>query len=171
MTPDGPEDFDEFVAVYWPRLVRVAHMLTGDFHEAEDLVQVTLVKVYAQWRRLSHVDIQVYVRQALINNNRSRLRKKRVAQLLSPFIPEALHRSHHGDAEALEHRAVLVQAMSALPARQRAVVILRYWDDMSEQDVAEILNCSVGSVKTHAHRGLRALRAHPELATYTSARS
>lgn len=125
MTPDIAVDFNEFVEARWSRLVRLAHMVTGDFHEAEDLVQVTLVKAYAQWRRLSHVNIDVYMRRALVNNHRSRLRKKRVAQFLTPWISETAHRAHRDGAETLEHRAALVQAVSALPTRQRAVVVLR----------------------------------------------
>jgi RNA polymerase sigma-70 factor (sigma-E family) len=165
---ENHDAFAEFAAASWPRLVRTAHMLTGDFHEAEDLVQITLAKVYARWRRIPSAEIDVYVRRALVNNNLSRLRKKRVAHLLMPFLPESAHGSHCGLAEAVEQRAALSQALADLSARQRAVVVLRYWDDLSEQDIADVLNCSVGTVKTHARRGMAALRAHPAFALHTS---
>ncbi|MFJ9968856.1 SigE family RNA polymerase sigma factor [Streptomyces avermitilis] len=165
VTHESHGDFAEFAAAAWPRLVRTAHMLTGDFHEAEDLVQTTLAKVYARWRRIPRDDADVYVRRALINNNLSRIRKKRVAHLLMPFLPETEHRAHSGHAEAVEHRTTLAQALVTLPARQRAVMVLRYFDDLSDSDIATVLDCSLGTVKTHARRGLAALRAHPAFAT------
>ncbi|WP_371666474.1 SigE family RNA polymerase sigma factor [Streptomyces sp. NBC_00289] len=168
MTHESRGEFAEFAAVSWPRLVRTAHMLTGDFHEAEDLVQTTLVKVHTRWGRIPRDEVDVYVRRALVNNNLSRIRKKRVAHLLMPFLPETMHRSHGGHAEDVEHRTAVAQALSSLPARQRTVMVLRYWEDLSEQDIAQVLNCSLGTVKTHARRGLQALRAHPLFAPATS---
>jgi RNA polymerase sigma-70 factor (sigma-E family) len=154
-------DFAAYAIAAWPRLVRTAHMLTGDFHEAEDLVQTTLAKVYARWRRIPRDDVDFYVRRSLVNNNLSRVRKRRVAQLLTPFLPERVHQREPGHAEAVEQRAALDQALAALSARQRAVMVLRYWEDLSEAEIAQLLGCSVGTVKTHARRGLAALRAHP----------
>ncbi|WP_374214773.1 hypothetical protein [Streptomyces sp. SKN60] len=101
MTHESPGDFAEFAAAAWPRLVRTAQMLTGDFREAEDLVQTTLVKVYAPWRRIPADDVDVCVRKALINNSLSRTRKRRVAHLLTPFLPEAEHRAHGGHTEVV----------------------------------------------------------------------
>ncbi|MFI1397713.1 SigE family RNA polymerase sigma factor [Streptomyces sp. NPDC020681] len=168
MKQESHGEFAEFAAVAWPRLVRTATLLTGDFHEAEDLVQTTLAKVYHHFRRVPRDEIDVYVRRALINNNISRVRKKRVAHLLMPFLPETAHRTHGGHAESVERRTAVLQALSTLPPRQRAVVVLRYWEDMSEQDIARVLNCSPGTVKTHARRALQALRSHPLLAEDTS---
>ncbi|MCX5233098.1 SigE family RNA polymerase sigma factor [Streptomyces sp. NBC_00233] len=161
MTHKSRGEFAEFAAVSWPRLVRTAHMLTGDFHEAENLVQTTLVKVHARWGRIPCDEVNVYVRRALVNNSLSRIRRKRVALLLMPFLRETVHRSQGGHAEDVEHCTAVAQALSPLPARQRAVMVLRYWEDMSEQDIAQILDCSLGTVQTHARRGLQALRAHP----------
>ncbi|MFE9098676.1 SigE family RNA polymerase sigma factor [Streptomyces sp. NPDC007264] len=169
MPYENPADFAEFASTAWPRLVRTAHMLTGDFHEAEDLVQTTLTKVYARWRWVPHDEIHAYVRRALVNNNLSRYRRRRVAHLLMPFLPEAAHRSQAGPAEEVEERTTLLQALADLSARQRAVMVLRYYEDLSEQDIAEVLNCSVGTVKTHARRGLEALRAHPLFAHHLPA--
>ncbi|MCX2185684.1 SigE family RNA polymerase sigma factor [Streptomyces sp. SKN60] len=164
MTHESPGDFAEFAAAAWPRLVRTAHILTGDFHEAEDLVQTTLVKVYARWRRIPASDIDVYVRKALINNNISRIRKKRVSHLLTPFLPETEQRAHSGHADSIEHRASVVQALAALSARQRTAMVLRYFDDLSDVEIAAAMNCSIGTVKTHIRRGLAVLRMHPALA-------
>jgi RNA polymerase sigma-70 factor (sigma-E family) len=154
-------DFAAYATAAWPRLVRTAHMLTGDFHEAEDLVQTTLAKVYARWRRIPRDDVDFYVRRSLVNNNLSRVRKRQVAHLLMPFLPERVHQREPGHAEAVEQRAALGQALASLSARQRAVMVLRYWEDLGEPEIAQLLGCSVGTVKTHARRGLEALRAHP----------
>jgi len=164
VTDQSSDEFADFAAAAWPRLVRIAHMLTGDFHEAEDLVQTTLAKVYARWRRIPRDEVHAYVRRALINNNRSRIRKRRVAHLLMPFLPETVHRVQAGHAEATERRAALIQALASLPDRQRTVMVLRYFEDLSDQEIATALNCSLGTVKTHARRGLAALRSHPALA-------
>ncbi|KUJ65195.1 RNA polymerase subunit sigma-24 [Streptomyces albus subsp. albus] len=165
MTDASDAGFAEFAAAAWPRLVRTAHMLTGDFHEAEDLVQTTLAKVYARWRRIPGDQVDAYVRRALVNNNLSRIRKKRVAHLLMPFLPEPAHRAHGGHAEVTDDRAALTQALAALPARQRTVMVLRYFEDLSDQEIATVLDCSLGTVKTHARRGLAALRSHPAFAS------
>ncbi len=157
---ENTSDFAEFATAAWPRLVRTAHLLTGDFHEAEDLVQTTLAKVYGRWRSVPRDEVDAYVRRALVNNNLSRLRRRRVAHLLMPFLPETAHHSHAGHAEAVELHTVLWEALETLSARQRAVMVLRYWENLNEQDIAGVLDCSVGTVKTHARRALEALRAH-----------
>ncbi|MFC9339606.1 SigE family RNA polymerase sigma factor [Streptomyces sp. NPDC057020] len=159
------DGFTEFAVAAWPRLVRTAQLLTGDFHEAEDLVQTTLAKVYARWRRVPRGEIDLYVRRALINNNLSRVRRKRVVHLLTPVLPESLRHTSAGHAEAVEQRTALLAALADLTVRQRAVMVLRYWEDLTELEIASVLNCSIGTVKTHARRGLAALRAHPGLVT------
>ncbi|MFC9796680.1 SigE family RNA polymerase sigma factor [Streptomyces sp. NPDC127584] len=165
-SPTGPTEDDGFTAFAvgaWPRLVRTAQLLTGDFHEAEDLVQTTLAKVYARWRRIPRGEVDLYVRRALINNNLSRIRRKRVVHLLTPVLPESLRHTSAGHAETVEQRTALLAALADLTVRQRAVMVLRYWEDLTEQEIASVLHCSIGTVKTHARRGLAALRAHPGL--------
>ncbi|MFE1343783.1 SigE family RNA polymerase sigma factor [Streptomyces sp. NPDC058757] len=162
--PETDAGFAAFATAAWPRLVRTARLLTGDFHEAEDLVQTTLAKVYGRWRRIPREDVDLYVRRALVNNNLSRLRRRRVAHLLVPVLPEPARHRDAGHAEHVEERAVLLEALADLSPRQRTVMVLRYWDDLTEQEIAEVLQCSIGTVKTHARRGLAALRAHPRLA-------
>ncbi|MBY8881768.1 SigE family RNA polymerase sigma factor [Actinacidiphila acidipaludis] len=159
---DGTPDFSAYAAVRWSRLVCTAYLLTGDHHEAEDLVQATLAKVYLHWPRISRLgEPDAYLRRALVNNNLSRFRKRRVVQLLTPRLPDRERDSGTGQ---VEDRTSLTAALAALPARQRAVVVLRYWEDMSEQQVADVLGCTVGNVKSQASRGLRKLRTHPALA-------
>lgn len=160
-------DFDTFAAARWPHLVRTAYLLTGDHHEAEDLVQSTLAKVYLGWSRIRCLDVpDAYVHRALVNNNFSRFRKRRVAHLLTPLLPERARADPHS---GIEDRALLMAALATLPPRQRAAVVLRYWEDLSEQQVADILGCSPGNVKSQASRGLRKLRGHPALAELAGA--
>ncbi|WP_328462125.1 SigE family RNA polymerase sigma factor [Streptomyces sp. NBC_00448] len=168
MTHEPGDGFDAYAATAWPRLVRMAHLLTGDFHEAEDLVQTTLAKVYGRWRRIPASEIDAYVRRALVNNNLSRVRRRRVTQLLMPFLPEHTHHAVGGHAEAVEDWSALTQVLASLPARQRAVVVLRFLEDLSEAEIAGVLGCSPGTVKTHTRRALVALRAHPALSLLTA---
>lgn len=164
---EGPDEgFTRFVAHRWRALTQTAYLLTGDFHEAEDLVQTTLAKVYPQWRRVRPETAEHYVRRALVNTNRSRYRKRRVVQLLLPSIPDTPAVGHGGGVRAGEERDVLMDALADLPQRQRAVVVLRYWEDLSAEEVAQTLDCSVGTVKSQASRALAKLRSHPALADH-----
>jgi len=132
-------------------------LLTGDWHTAEDLVQTCLVKLYRAWPRLdTGVDPDAYLRRMLINTRRSwwRVGWRREAPVAS--VPdragEADGQDRHAVAEAVR------QALGALPARQRAALVLRFFEDLPEAQVADLLGCSVGTVKTHTHRGIRRLR-------------
>jgi RNA polymerase sigma-70 factor (sigma-E family) len=158
---EGWGDFSAFVAARWSALVRTAYLLTGDFHEAEDLVQVTLAKVYPHWNGLREETADGYVRRALVNNNRSRHRRRRVGQLLMSFVPDR-PTAEPGPGDVAE-RGLLVSLLAELPERQRAVVVLRYWEDLPVEEVAELLGCSVGTVKSQASRALAKLRNHPGL--------
>ncbi|MFJ1752802.1 SigE family RNA polymerase sigma factor [Kitasatospora sp. NPDC088134] len=161
-------DFEEFAATRWQRLVRTAYLLTGDHHEAEDVVQATFAKVFRNWSRISRLDEpDAYVRRALVNNNLSRHRRRRVRQLLVPVLPDRADAG--GGHRGLEERPALLAALAELPPRQRAVVVLRYWEDLGEARVAEVLGCSVGNVKSQASRGLAKLRVHPALAAHAAA--
>jgi RNA polymerase sigma-70 factor (sigma-E family) len=161
------QDFETYAAVRWPRLLRTAYLLTnGDHHEAEDLVQVTLAKVYLRWHHISALDApDQYVRRALINNNTTRQRKRRVVQLLTPQLPEQRGPSGH---ESYDTRSELFAALALLPPRQRAIVVLRYWECLSEQETARVLGCSVGTVKSQASRALKKLRNSAALSAYAA---
>ncbi|MGV9269642.1 SigE family RNA polymerase sigma factor [Kitasatospora sp. NPDC003701] len=167
--PDpGGLDFEGFAATRWRRLVRTAYLLTGDHHEAEDVVQATFAKVFRNWSRISRLEEpDAYVHRALVNNNLSRHRRRRVRQLLVPVLPDRASTASGGHRD-VEERSALLQALAELPPRQRAVVVLRYWEDMSEGQVAEVLACSQGNVKSQASRGLAKLRGHPALASYAA---
>ena len=150
-------EFSAFVHRRWPQLVRLGFVLTGDAGLAEDLAQTALARVYASWPRICRSgDPDAYVRRVMVNANRSRFRKRRVAEQLTGTVPEP------ADADAIrgcDDRVTLLAALMGLPPRQRSVVMLRFWLDMTETQAAETLGCSVGTVKSQASRALAALRA------------
>ncbi|WP_217569964.1 SigE family RNA polymerase sigma factor [Streptomyces sp. GbtcB7] len=161
--PAGKGEFALYATAAWPRLVRTAHLLTGDLHEAEDLVRTTLARVRARWRRIPRDDVDFYVRRSLVRTHLGRTRRRRAARLLTPLLPERARRALPDPAGAVGRRDALGRALAALPARRRAVVVLRHWEGLGEAEIAQLLGCSAGTVKTHARRGLAALRAHPSL--------
>ncbi|MFE0731554.1 SigE family RNA polymerase sigma factor [Streptomyces antibioticus] len=157
------ERFQEFVRARWSRLVRTAYLLTGDVHHAEDLTQTALAKAYRSWRRIARSDNpEAYVRRMLVTCNSDRFRKRRVAEALTAAPPERV--GQNDPAGRLSERGSLMAGLALLPARQRAVVVLRYWEDLSEAEVAEVLGCSTGTVKSQASKGLAKLRTYPGLA-------
>ncbi|WP_151773153.1 SigE family RNA polymerase sigma factor [Streptomyces abyssomicinicus] len=162
MQTELEDRFQEFVQARWPRLVRTAYLLTGDRHLAEDLTQTALAKAYRSWRRVLRADSpEAYVRRILVSCNSDRFRKRRVPEALTASVPE---RAGRDEGERVDTRGTLLAALAALPARQRAVIVLRYWEDLSESETAATLGCSVGTVKSQAARGLAKLRAAPGLA-------
>jgi RNA polymerase sigma-70 factor (sigma-E family) len=150
-------EFSAFVHRRWPQLVRLGFVLTGDAGLAEDLAQTALARVYASWPRICRSgDPDAYVRQVMVNANRSRFRKHRVAEQLTGAVPEP---PPPADAiRCCDDRVALLAALMGLPPRQRSVVMLRFWLDMTETQVADELGCSVGTVKSQASRALAALR-------------
>jgi RNA polymerase sigma-70 factor (sigma-E family) len=135
---------------------RTAHLLCGDWHRAEDLVQAVCVRLYAVWPRLRARDaVDGYVRKMLVRaylNDRRRPWRREHATAETPEVATA------GGEAGVENRMVLLDALAQLPARQRAVVVLRYWEDYSVDDTAAALGCSVGTVKSQASRALATLR-------------
>jgi RNA polymerase sigma-70 factor (sigma-E family) len=157
----GEEAFREFAIGRWPALVRFAYGLTGDRGHAEDLVQITLAKVYASWSRVLRADDpDAYVHRILINAHHSRFRKRRVRESAGPGLPEPVAAD---GTDALDQRSDLIAALMELPPKQRAVVMLRYWDGLTETQTAAVLGCSVGTVKSQASRALAKLRTSPQL--------
>ncbi|MFC7491147.1 MULTISPECIES: SigE family RNA polymerase sigma factor [unclassified Knoellia] len=151
--------FAEFVTREWTRLVRVAFLLTGDLGRAEDLVQQTLVKVHRHWVRV-HRDGSPYgyTRAALVNESTSWWRRKRVDETLGE-IPAHADRARSDAYAGIDNRQELIQALAKLPPRMRAVIVLRFYDDLSEAEAAHALGISVGSVKSQTSRGLIRMRA------------
>jgi len=158
----GPdEEFREFVHGRWTAMVRLAYGLTGDLGHAEDVVQMAFAKAYAAWPRVIKTgNPDAYVRKIVVNENRNRFRKQQVPERLTDTVPEsvALDATHD-----LDDRSALMAALRALGPRQRAVVVLRYWLDLTPEETAATLNCTVGTVKSQASRALATLRKSAEL--------
>ena len=163
MQAEQEDRFQEFVRARWSHLVRTAYLLTGDAHHAEDLTQTALAKAYRSWRRVAGSDNpEAYVRRMLVTCNSDRFRKRRVKESLTDAPPE---RAGRDEAVArVDERGALLGALAGLPPRQRAVIVMRYWEDLSEAEVAEVLGCSQGTVKSQASKGLAKLRTYPGLA-------
>ena len=159
--PGTEAEFREFAIGRWPALVRFAYGLTGDTGHAEDLAQITLSKAYASWGRVRRADDpDAYVRRILINAHHTRFRKRRVREMTGPHLPEPVTAD---GTDALDQRSDLIAALLELPPKQRAVVMLRYWDGLTETQAAAVLGCSVGNVKSQASRALAKLRTSPQL--------
>ena len=151
------DSFARFVRARGEHHLRFAVVLTGDWHSAEDLVQASLIKLYRAWPRLdTTVGLDAYLHRIMVNTHRSWWRARSRREAPAADLPEQTCGEDLADQHALA--AVTRQALGRLPRQQRAVLALRYCADLPEAEVASILGCSVGSVKTHAHRGLRTLR-------------
>ncbi len=169
------EQFEEFMTSRWAGLVRLAFGLTGDRWLAEDLAQTALANAYAAWWRVRRADDpDAYVRRILINASKSRFRHARVReQPRAAEIPGAATTAAGTEAAAgpdadpaatVAERSALLAALAALPPRQRAVVVLRYWEDLTDVQAAALLGCSASTVRSQAARALAKLRASAALA-------
>ncbi|MEU1465965.1 SigE family RNA polymerase sigma factor [Streptomyces sp. NPDC005727] len=162
MEASSHDEFREFVAMRSTALLRLAVLLTGgDRHAAEDLLQIALMKAYGRWTRIEQPE--AYVRQILYRQqvNRWRLRRHH-AETTVGVLPESGGQAGAGAEPEL--RIVLWAALGRLSKRQRAVVVLRYFEDLPEGEVAALLGIPVGTVRSTAHRSLAKLRALvPEL--------
>ena len=150
-----PGDFEAFVAASSPRLLRTALLLTGDRGHAEDLLQLALVKTAAKWAAASEHP-EAYARRVLANLATDRWRSLGRRPAESPGLPPEAGVAGH-EAAVLD-RDLLLRALRRLPSRQRAVVVLRIWEDLSITETASVLGCSEGHVKSACHRGLATLR-------------
>jgi RNA polymerase sigma-70 factor (sigma-E family) len=149
------EEFTEFAAAASPRLRRAAFLLCGDWHTAEDLAQTALAKVFVSWRKIARQDAaHAYATRTLVNTYLADKRRKRPAEVLTGKPPERL-----AEPPPPEARVVVLDALATLPAKARVVVVLRYWADLSVEQVADMLGCSPGTVKSQSARALDKLRA------------
>lgn len=147
-------DFARFVERWSPALLRVAYLLTGDRGLAEDLLQTALLKTSRRWPRIAdHQAAYPYVRRVLVTTYASWRRRRRISEVLTDQLPEQA-----GPDDGPMATGQAVAALDALPPRMRAVIVLRFYEDLSEADTAAALGCSVGSVKSQASRGLARLR-------------
>lgn len=151
------EDFIAFAAARWSTLYRLAYLLTVSAAAAEDLLQTSLEKAYVAWPRISTMDApDAYVRKLMVNALVSdRRRKGARAEVLRDRLPEESTASP--ERGVLDH-VQLWPLVCALPARQRAVIVLRYYEDLTERETADVLGCSVGTVKSQCWDAMRALR-------------
>lgn len=151
--------FEEFVQACSPRLFRTALLLAGqDRGAAEDLLQLALERAYRHWARVCRSgDPERYVQRILANvsNDRWRQAVRRPERLLRPGDADPLAQDQ---SDAVAERDFLMRALAALPPRQRTVLVLRYFNDLSEAEIADALGCSAGTVKSQASRGLARLR-------------
>ena len=159
-------DFDDFVAARSSGLLRTAYLLTHDHALAEDLLQTALTKAWFAWDRIEG-NHEAYVRKVLVNTYATWWRRKWNGEQVTDELPET------GDADASDVADLghdLWQAMDRLPRRQRAVVVLRYFEDLTEAETAHLLAVSVGTVKSQMSKALAKLRIDPALATGEGAR-
>ncbi len=160
--PDTAVDFDGFVAARGAALWRTAWLLTGDRHRAEDLVQTALGKAWPHWDRVSRSgSFEAYVRKTMFTTYVAWYRRRWNGEVSTEHLPE----QPGGDAaDRIAFQRDVAGALARLPRGQRAVVVLRYFEDLTEAQTAEVLGCSVGTVKSQTSRALAALRSSPALA-------
>lgn len=152
----GAETFDEFVARAATPLGRTAALLAGDRHLAEDLLQTALAKTYLRWHRLREpAAAEAYVRKVMVHTVIRWRRRRWHGEIPAERLPESTAPDAYGDADT---RDLLRKALATLSPPQRAVLVLRYFEDLSEDEVARVLGCSKGTVKSRTFRALAALR-------------
>jgi RNA polymerase sigma-70 factor (sigma-E family) len=150
-----PSGFDDFVRSRTPALLRAAYLLTGDQHLAEDLVQSALARTHRAWERLDRVgNAEAYTRKVMYHLQVSWWRRRRVAEVLPGVLPE---RMSEGVDPTL--RMTLRAALLTLPPRQRAVIVLRFFEDCTEAETAHLLGVTIGTVKSQTAKALTKLRA------------
>ncbi len=156
MRPGDEDAFRDFVVGRSPVLLRTAYLLTGDWGHAEDLLQTALAKVYRAWDRLhDRESLEAYTRRVMVNTHTTWWRRAWKAERPTGALPDW---PGPDVVSASDDRDRLRRALLTLPARQRACVVLRHYDDQSEAEVARLMGCSVGTVKSQCARGLARLR-------------
>lgn len=157
MDEHGKQAFRAYVAGRSPALLRTAFLLTGNRADAEDLLQTALAKTYLAWDRIREREaLDGYVRRVMVNTQTSRWRRRKVDEYPTDVLPE-----RDGGRDASEDLALhdaLWTALAGLPRRQRAIVVLRYYEDLTEAETAQVLGVSVGTVKSTTSRALAKLR-------------
>lgn len=151
---------EEFIGRNSRVLLRSAWLLTGNWASAEDLVQTSLLQSWLHWDAIKADAPDFYVRRVLMNTFLSGQRRRWTRERPMAELPDRAAADELGSTEL---RQVIWRALSALPAKQRAVVVLRYFNDLSEAEAAHVLDCSVGTVKSQTSRALARLRSVPEL--------
>ncbi|MGH8794003.1 MAG: SigE family RNA polymerase sigma factor [Stackebrandtia sp.] len=156
MRAEHEADYRDYVVARADRMRRFAYLCCGDWHRAEDAVQTAFVKLYGAWSRASKSSLDAYTRRILVNtltdeHRRAWFQRERASRTL----PE---RSVSDQSDASVRRLDVMNALSRLPKRQRASVVLRYWEDLPVEQTAQIMRCSTGTVKSQTAKGLQTLR-------------
>lgn len=158
MPVEADEAYLEYVTARVPALRRLAYSLCGDAHQADDLVQETLTKLYLRWSRARAADnVDAYVHTMLVRTFLDEKRGGWWRVILPGAVPERAAAEPHATPE---DRAVLRAALAKVPPRQQAVLVLRFLQDLPVDEVAQVLGCSTGTVKSQSARGLATLRRH-----------
>jgi RNA polymerase sigma-70 factor (sigma-E family) len=153
------EDFRSYVVARSPALLRTAYLLTGNRADAEDLLQTALAKTYLSWDRIREREaLDGYVRRIMVNTQTSWWRRRKVDEHPTDELPERPQDGRDDFADAMSLHDALWTALAGLPKRQRAMVVLRYYEDLSEAETAAVMGVSVGTVKSTTSRALSKLR-------------
>jgi RNA polymerase sigma-70 factor (sigma-E family) len=153
-----PPDFEEFVVTRGRALIRFAYLLVDDAHLAEDLVQEALVRVHRRWLHIEHSsNPEPYVRTTIVRLALNWRRRRSSGEVALPHLPDRPD-PKQPDNEVVERDAIWPM-LSALPVMQRAVLVLRYYEDLADADIAAILGCSPATVRVHAFKALNRLRS------------
>ncbi len=159
---NSPSGFEEYVASRRDHLVRTAYLLTGDVHQAEDLVQTALIRVWPRWHQIQELEnVEAYVRRTLFTVFVTSIRRRRWRELTTDPHDGSWSGPASDDIVRAESRVDLRGFLSGLAPRQRAVIVLRYYLDLSEAEAASVLDCSVGTIKSQSAKALKRLRAVP----------
>lgn len=155
----GDVGFATFVREHTPALLRTAYLLTGNGLAAEELVQDTLVRLYPKWHRVEEADVPLaYVRRSVANAYVNQTRRASRREFAFAEVPERL--DEHDAMAQLDDRDEIWKRLRVLPDRQRAALVLRFYEGLSDEDAAAALGCRVGTIRSLVSRGLAALRTH-----------
>ena len=165
---DDRDGFRQFVVSRQRGLLRTAWLLVGDWASAEDLVQATLLKVWSRWPRVAEWEgtgggVDGYARRVLLSIHLGWRRRGWNSEHPTAVLPD---RAVLPPPTTYEERHVVSGAVRSLPPRQRAVIVLRYFDDLTERDTAAALGCSIGTVKSQTSKAMESLRRHPDLSSF-----
>jgi RNA polymerase sigma-70 factor (sigma-E family) len=154
-------DFETFVHSRGARLLRLGYLLCGDPTQAEDLIQTALAIAHRKWHRVSEAtDVDAYVRQIVVNEHLSTRRRKASGERVLAEVPD---RGTPSGTDAVDARDAAWRALARLPRQQRAVLVLRYYEDLDDSRIAQLLGCSPGTVRGYAWRALAVLREDSSL--------
>ncbi len=157
------KSFEAYVAGRGQALLRFGHVLTGDRHFSEDLVQEALARAHRRWAKIGSLDHpDAYIRRIIVNDFLSWKRRRASRLTLVPEPPERQSPQMYGGDHAASHadRDAMWRLLAELPKQQRAVLVLRYYEDWSDQEIAQVVHCSPVTVRAHASRGLARLRGN-----------